>query len=109
MKAVLAFLIVAAMVTYSEAVTCYVCADCSEPSGEFDCGNDVTGCTKVDLNGVVGRSCGGTGKKGCTSVKLLGVKTTSCYCEGANCNSASTSAVSFLALLAPLIAAKLSS
>ncbi|XP_067951187.1 uncharacterized protein [Watersipora subatra] len=105
MKAVLAFFTVAAMVTYSEAVTCYVCADCSEPSGEFDCGNDITGCTKIDLNGVVGRSCGRSSKKGCTS--LLGVKTTTCYCEGDNCNSASTSAVSFLALLAPLIAAKL--
>ncbi|XP_067951470.1 uncharacterized protein [Watersipora subatra] len=107
MKAVLALLIVAAMVTYSEAVTCYVCAACTEPSGEYDCGDSVTGCTKIDIDGIVARSCGVGSSAGCSKVNALGIKTTTCHCEGANCNSASTSAVSFLALLAPLVAAKL--
>ncbi|XP_067950333.1 uncharacterized protein [Watersipora subatra] len=107
MKAVMMFIIISALISQLDAIRCYSCATCSKPTGVTNCGENVIGCTKVDVNGVVGRSCGTSCYAGCQAEKSGWMEMITCSCEGDLCNAADTVTISFFVFAAAFLAARL--
>ena len=61
---------------------------------------------QVYMDVLVGRTCGNLGTV-CSNATIGGKSTTTCGCEGDLCNSAGTTTVSMIALIAPLLVPKL--
>nr|XP_039265293.1 uncharacterized protein LOC120340958 [Styela clava] len=89
MKIALSICVVLLCASVGMAIKCYVCANCSEPYNLIDCGDGFSGCGKVTVAGVVGRTCTASSETAdCNTVELLGVKTETCNCGSDECNGA---------------------